>query len=302
MKAFLPRMKAPLSANIFVLALLLFSLAGCSYSEGDSADINLKMGNPSHATASIWHKNNFLMEKEYFTLSYNNDKGTPNWVSWYLDKSYLGDAPRFPFHPDKTLPGGFHRITPGDYTSSGFERGHMCPHSDRSATPEMSRETFAMSNIIPQSPHVNEKAWAQLEMYCRDLVQFHNKVLYIISGPAGQGGTGSEGQRNIIGKRLKVVVPAQCWKVIMVLDAGQGDDIQKVNENTRLIAVIMPNDTTVAENWAKFRVSVNDVEKLTGYTFFNKAPANIIAPLKAKVDDEYIPRPKPIHHKGSHAK
>src|SRR5579883_3230309 len=150
----------------------------------------------------------------------------------------------------------------------------MCPHSDRDASPKMSKETFVMSNIIPQSPHVNQKAWAQLEMYCRDLVEHGNKALYILSGPAGQGGTGSEGYKEVIGKRLKVMVPAKCWKVIMVLDDQPGDDIKKVDEHTRLIAVIMPNDMTVGEDWAKFRVSVKDVEKLTGYKFFSNVPAN----------------------------
>jgi len=35
----------------------------------------------------------------------------------------------------------------------------MCDHSDRSSTPEASHATFAMSNMIPQSPFTNEKAW-----------------------------------------------------------------------------------------------------------------------------------------------
>ena len=35
----------------------------------------------------------------------------------------------------------------------------------------------------------------------------------------------------------------------------------------RLIAVVMPNDETVGNDWTKYRRSVRDVEKLTGYTF-----------------------------------
>jgi endonuclease G, mitochondrial len=258
--------------------------------------VQLKMGNPSRATEDAADKDNFLMEKEYFALSYNNTKGTPNWVSWQLATNYLGDAPRMPFHPDETFPLGFRHITPKDYTGSGFDRGHMCPHSDRNATPHMSQATFVMSNIIPQSPHVNQKAWAQLEMYCRTLVERHHKVLYIVSGPAGHGGAGSEGPQEIIGKRLKVLVPAVCWKVILVLDAEEGDDLKRVDKNTRLIAVIMPNDMTVGEDWSRYRVPVKEVEKLTGYRFFNKVPARIIEPLKEKVDEEHIPKPRAIHH------
>jgi hypothetical protein len=34
---------------------------------------------------------------------------------------------------------------------------------------------------------------------------------------------------------------------------------------------------------------VADVEKLTGYTFFDRVPADVIGPVKKKVDDERIP-------------
>src|SRR6266567_6258519 len=77
---------------------------------------HLKLGNPSGATADESKKDNFLMEKEFFALSYNNTKGTPNWVSWHLTKAEIGNAPRFPFHPDEDLPDGFRRILPKDYT------------------------------------------------------------------------------------------------------------------------------------------------------------------------------------------
>lgn len=258
--------------------------------------VSLKMGNPSQAKADVAQKDNYLMEEDYFTLSYNDSKGTPNWVSWRLARNDLGNAPRFQFHPDEGLPAGCTQITPRDYTGGGFDRGHMCPHSDRSADDDMSEATFSMANMIPQSPYVNQKAWAQLETYCRDLVEYHNKTLYIVDGPAGQGGKGRNGYKDTVGKVHKVVVPAKCWKVIMVLDAGRGDDLKKVNENTRLIAVIMPNDMSVGEDWAGYRVSVKDVEQLTGYTFFNKVNRSIIEPLKEAVDDEPIGPATPIRH------
>src|SRR5207247_7995983 len=99
---------------------------------------HLRMGNPSRATESPANKDNFLMKKQQFALAYCNDRGTPNWVSWMLRKDDLGNAPRKPFFPDATLPRGFRRITPRDYTDSGCDRGHRGPHSDREATPENS--------------------------------------------------------------------------------------------------------------------------------------------------------------------
>jgi hypothetical protein len=46
--------------------------------------VHLTFGNPNGATADINQPNNYLMEKPEFTLSYNRDKGGPNWVSWHL--------------------------------------------------------------------------------------------------------------------------------------------------------------------------------------------------------------------------
>lgn len=294
--------------NLFLLVLALFIVAVLIFlvfqvfrmaRPGVTEVSHLRMGNPSAATANPANPNNFLCEKKYYALAYNNSKGTPNWVSWRLGREDLGPAPRVPFYPDAELPAGLTRITPRDYTGSGFDRGHMCPHGDRSATPELSHATFVMTNIIPQSPNVNEKAWDQLEEYCRDLVRLQGKTLYIISGPAGQGGEGRSGRRETIGTQHKVTVPASCWKVIMVLDSGTGDDLARVNGATRLIAVIMPNTMAVGEAWAGYRVSVREVEQLTGYTFFDRVPPALIQPLKEKVDRVRIPPPRAPRRAGS---
>jgi endonuclease G len=257
---------------------------------------HLLMGNPSGATHDPANKNNYLMKKEYYALSYNNSKGTPNWVSWRLVKSDMGEAPRKRiFDPDMTLPPGFTRITHNDYNGSGFDRGHLCPHNDRASDRAASYATFVMTNIIPQSDRVNQRAWNELEKYCRDLVSRYHKRLYIVAGPEGQGGTGRLGYKDRIGHG-RVVVPARCWKVILVLDQGRGDDLRRVNRDTRLIGVVMPNDETVGYGWAHFRVPVAAVEQLTGYRFFTAVPAAIIEPLKRERDREHIRPPAPPRH------
>lgn len=87
---------------------------------------------------------------------------------------------------------------------------------------------------------MNQKAWDQLESYCLDLVERKNKVLYIVDGPAGVGGTGKNGPKTVIAHAHRVNVPAWCWNLIMVLDADKAGDPAKVDSSARLIAVIMP--------------------------------------------------------------
>jgi len=261
---------------------------------GPETSVHLTMGNPSGATADVDNPDNYLMRKPYFALAYNNAKGTPNWVSWCLKQDDLGPAPRVDFYPDPDLPRTFKHVVPRDYSGSGFDRGHMCPRSDRSSTPEAATATFVMTNIIPQSPACNQKAWADFEEYCRNLAARKRQTLYIVSGPQGQGGEGTKGAAEAIAGG-KVTVPAKCWKVVLVIDDGTcgPDDIARVNSGTRLIAVVMPNDQTVGHGWAKYRTSAKEVEGLTGYRFFDRVPADVIDPLKDKMDREHIPPSRP---------
>ena len=256
---------------------------------------HLFLGNPSGATADEGNSNNYLMAKPYFALSYNNSKGTPNWVSWHLSYEDIGSAKRVPFYPDETLPDGFDRVVPQDYTNAGFDRGHMCPHSDRDRTEAMSHATFVMTNIIPQTAAVNQRAWRQLEMYCRMLVEHENKELYIVCGPAGHGGRGKNGFKTSLA-RGKVMVPGECWKVILVLDEVDGDDAIRIDHNTRMIAVVMPNDGTVGEDWTEYRTSVRDVEELTGYKFFDRVDERVLGPLKDVVDNEEVDLAPSVRH------
>ncbi len=262
--------------------ILILSLVGVGpLAQAQATSPNLKMGNPSGAQPVVGSRNNYLLDRPYFATSYNNSKGTPNWVSWRLAKEDLGRAPRDAFYADLDLPAGFLRVDPREYTGSGFDRGHMCPHGDRTATTASSLATFTMTNIIPQSHDVNTMAWEALESYCRDLARTQGKVCYIIDGPAGQGGTGKKGLVDTTPDG-KVVVPSTNWKVVMVLDAdvASAKDLT-ANSAIRLIAVIIPNaDGAVSEDWSPFLTTVNQVEALTGYTFFSDVDPAVINPLK----------------------
>ena len=248
---------------------------------------HLRWGNPSGAAADAGNRDNYLMEKKYYALSYNDAKGTPNWVSWRLVQEDLGHADRsgLRFQPDDGLPAGFKRIVHEDYIGSGFDRGHMCPAADRSSDMEALKATFMTDNIVPQSHANNAGAWEQLEIYCRNLTK-QGKELYIVAGPNGQGGEGKKGPAAVIADG-QVVVPATTWKVVLVLSQGG-----VVDADARLIAVNVPNNETVGEDWSPFRVSVNAVESLTGYHFFDRADPAVLGPLKDKVDRSPIPRPR----------
>jgi endonuclease G, mitochondrial len=240
---------------------------------------NLLLGNPSNAVSSIASTGNYLMVKPQYVMSYNNKTHTANWVSWQLNKYWIGTADRQDnFRPDDALPDAWYKVRPTDYTGSGYDRGHIAPSADRTRNEADNSATFLMSNMMPQVPEVNRGVWGDLEEYCRELVQ-QGKELYIIAGPVGRKGS--------IGTKEKIAVPAMNWKVIVVLDR-QGLGMQGVNANTRMIAVIiMPNSGSVkGKGWKSFRVPVKQVERETGLNFLSNVSPQVQQVIESKVDSQ----------------
>lgn len=243
-------------------------------------NINMALGNPSNATADMANADNYLMIKPQYTLSYNNTKHIPNWVSWHVDSTNLGLVDRQNnFRSDSTLPVSWYHVTPADYKNSGFDKGHQCPSGDRTDDSQNNSATFLMTNMIPQAPKNNEITWKNLEDYSRTLVQAHNE-LYIICGVSGQGGIGKKGSALTVGKN--VVVPANTWKIIVVVPTKS----HVVTDSTRVITVLMPNTQDCSKQpWGKYRVSVDSIEEITKYDFLSNLPEAIQKVLEAKVDN-----------------
>lgn len=257
-----------------------------------SSNIHLTMGNPSNAVMNTNQPCNYLLEKSQYVLSYCSTKNQANWVSWHLDPSWLGSTPRQDdFREDTTLPAGFYQVQETDYqfATYGFDRGHHTASADRTATVPDNSATFLMSNMMPQSPDNNQGPWNNMEQDLRTLVTGSGKELYIVMGGAGTGGTTASGTFNniVTPSGQQINVPNQVWKVIIVLDRAAGDDVARVTTSTRVIAVIMPNTSGIRNNdWRQYRVSVDQVETLTGFNFFSNVPDNIENVIESTVDNQ----------------
>ena len=236
----------------------------------------LLLGNPSNAVNDPAFENNYLMVKPQYTLAYNRSRATANWVAWRLATNWLGTIDRQDdFRPDPALPAGWYQVSSADYTGSGYDRGHMTPSGDRTRSVEDNSATFLMTNIIPQLAANNQGAWADFENYCRTLANAGQEI-YIVSGVHGSIGTISAG---------RVVVPQYTWKVALVIPNG-ANDLQRVTKGTRTIGIVVPNFPPLNINaaWRDFRVSVNEVENLTGYNFFSNVPKNTQEMIERRKD------------------
>ncbi|MEO1375492.1 MAG: DNA/RNA non-specific endonuclease [Cyanobacteria bacterium J06635_10] len=232
-----------------------------------SSSVHLSLGNPSNADAI--NPNNYLIVKPQYALSYNRDKGIPNWVSWQLNKSWIGSVDRSnDFRPDSSLPDGWYQVTGKEYRGSGYDRGHMTPSGDRTNSEANNSATFLMTNMVPQSPDNNRDYWRELEEYGRDLVEQDNE-LYIIAGSYG------EIKKIGIGKR-KVSVPARLYKIVAITKPGSGGKNIK-----QVIAIDTPNREGKGD-WEDFITTVDAIEKKTGYDFLSNVDKSVQDVIEAR--------------------
>ena len=184
--------------------------------QGDS----LKFGNPNRARTYLdntdpnnTYQTNYLIEKPQYTLSYNGQTNTPNWVGWVLDKGWAnGSAGRAAdkFAEDPELPASnFYRVQDDDYdfksqisytkdeygrflwNKKAFfwaDRGHLTPSADRQRSKKDNIATFLTTNIIPQDSKQNSGIWATQEAELRKLAKNRDFKFFIFAGGSGEGG------------------------------------------------------------------------------------------------------------------
>ncbi|GAB2988055.1 DNA/RNA non-specific endonuclease [Mucilaginibacter puniceus] len=248
---------------------------------GDNS--NLLFGNPSNASTNMIMADNYLMDMGYYVESYNNSRGGPNWVSWHLDASNITTTAKRVnnFAAFKDLPASFYPVQNTSYTSTGFDRGHNCPSADRSSSANANAATFLMTNMIPQVPKNNQQTWGKFENYLRIQVLAGNEV-YIIMGSYGKGGTGTKGYFTTIDNG-KITVPSNIWKIAVIIPAGN-NDVNRVNLKTRVIAIDTPNNNTINPDWTQYIVTVDMIEKITGYDLLSNITKNIQEIIESKAD------------------
>lgn len=231
----------------------------------------LALGNPSGAGTD---PNNFMLVNNFMVISYSRDRGIPNWVAWRVTKADLGQLDREDaFRPDDRLPQGWTRVTPADYTGSGYDRGHVAPNADRYSSREAADSTFVMTNMTPQTPDLNRGPWQKLEAYLRTLANRGSDV-YIYAGVYGEKGK----------LKKKVTIPTNNWKVAVVVPAGA--PVSSIDEKTRVIAVDMPNVKGIQNaDWQTYRTTVRNIERATGYNLLSTLPQNVQDALENKMDN-----------------
>ena len=250
---------------------------------------NIEFGQPNDGTAA----DDIIVNRAQFNASFNPVRGIPNWVSYNLDATHFGPQDRcdcFTFDPALS---GLTPYTTAAYTGAGqaagygIDRGHLARSFDRTTGALDNAYTYLFTNIVPQASDLNQGPWAIMENFLGDLARFQNKEVYVITGASGSKGT--------LKNEGKITIPAQTWKVAVVMPRDEGLGQVLTAQDIEVIAVIAPNDPGVSGvDWNTWRTTVDAVESLSGYDLLALLPDQIeiavesmTSPPTAAVDGPY---------------
>jgi len=151
------------------------------------------------------------------------------------------------------------RVTTAEYVRSGYDRGHLAPNYAISVCygEEAQKETFLLSNIVPQLHGLNAGLWKDLEQRIMRRYVERYGVVWVQVGPVYR--------EPAVPKVGRLPVPEAFWMVISEYDEER--------RGIRAIAYLVPH----VENWrdrelTRYVVSVRRIEGLTGLDFFPKLP------------------------------
>jgi len=239
------------------------------------ASVHLALGLPVDSTPA----DDVLLDYEEMAIGYSPYLNAASWVSWRTTAADFGDAPRYQgsFLSDTSLPDGLYRPKDGDYTRSGFDRGHMVRSEERTSTVARNKATFVLSNILPQTAKLNRGPWADFERELEDKVRkpaaAQAKDAYVIAGAIWSAACATHRERTAgdgcrdIGKSSvpaqRIAVPEATFKIIVFVDAGQPVTRAAGRE---IFAVVMPNvEQPPSTVWTAYLSSVEEIERRTGY-------------------------------------
>lgn len=115
--------------------------------------------------------------KSCFSFKYKGTRVLSYKIDDTLSNNYSIDE-RPKFYMETQLPKEY-RVSPKDYTGTGYDRGHLVPASFDFSY-ESLLETYSMINIVPQTPSLNRKIWIKAEKYER-LVATKLKSLEVLN-------------------------------------------------------------------------------------------------------------------------
>lgn len=180
------------------------------------------------------------------------------WVAYPLHTSHIGSGRHENWTYDPLIPQSFQANLSSSYKESYLDRGHQIPNADRNYSVAGSRSTFYFSNMTPQYNKLNQGIWASLEEKVRSWTG-NCDTMYVVTGAMLTTKTDFQIDYARDAKNQPVGKPKYFYKALA----------QRVG-NTYYTAAFKFDNVAPPSNPSliNYRMTVKELEELTGFTFF----------------------------------
>lgn len=247
---------------------------------------------PAKTTASTASETTFLAGERNYTMLYDRSLYTAMWVAYPLAAGHTGTLAR---------PGNWYFADgiaqadqidlrqhsygvsyTGDISATIYARGHQIPNGDRNGNDAMQKQTFYVTNSTPQvQEKFNNGIWGKMEDDVRGAIPSRDSI-YIVTGPVFRTAGGSETVKIIHAQddaSKDVPVPNYYFKAVLKVKRS-GSAI--VSATT--VGAWFEHKQYGTSDWTQYIVSVDEIERRTGYDLFANLPDDIKAAAEQNTD------------------
>ena len=207
-----------------------------------------------------------------FAIGWSPKLRHPVWVAYHVPAKpafAVADRPNFTKDPEA-------RLSPpaSAYARSGYDRGHMAPNHAMATRFgfELQRKTFLTSNIAPQSPSLNRGIWREIEHRIADLWTARWGEIWVVVGCISENGG-----ETVSGTDIDV--PRKFYQVIVAQDGME----------VRAMALLVEQEVPWRAWPAKYLVTIDELEELSGLDFLPDLPGFMQTPLEAELPSRLWP-------------
>jgi len=234
------------------------------------------MGVPVLEAEGIYLKR--ILRNDAFMVGYSEWLGNPLWVSYQVlpkpkEQPYLPRPERFreDWRTVRCLT-VLACVDHDSYTGSGYDRGHLAPNHVIATRygARAQEQTFLMTNISPQTPELNRRAWQRLETISANDFAERYAPFWVITGPIFDGPP-----RHLPGMK-RIAIPDAFYKIF----------VREEEDGPVALAFIMPQNIDGNADLRDYLVSIREIEQRTGLNFFHQLDPEVEERLETTITPE----------------
>lgn len=211
-----------------------------------------------------------------YTCLYDTQYMVSLWTAYPLNSSHMGSLPRpddWSYNPslDSSLQPN---LLKHSYSRSTYSRGHMIPNGSRNGNSTMQKQTFYVTNQVPQiQNNFNSGIWSSLEDAVQGLVKGNSEEVYVVTGVAFNK-VGESKTINYVSptddSSQKCPIPNYFYKIVLRVKTS-GSTVT----SAKTIGFWMDHRAYTNDSYVNYTVSVDQIEQWTGFDFFVNLPDNL---------------------------